>query len=97
MTLFFKSSRGERREVGNINEALPAKEQLRVAGELINGYVKKLNPDYKIPYMRVYNIAQTAMGEIYNGEIVTHFDVGSWSEYFFVYPAIIVEEKYKVA
>ena len=95
MKLYFKSSRGERREVAEINEQLTSKEQFRVANEEIAKYVKKLNPNYKIPYTRVYNIAKAEFGDIHNGNLVTWFDVGSHSEFFFVHPAIFFEEKYQ--
>ena len=41
--------------------------------EVISAYVKELNPNYKIPYMRWW---------CSNNGAVMHYDVGSHSEFF---------------
>lgn len=46
----------------------------------ISKYVKKLNPKFKIYYYRNWNV------EI-DGIKVTEYDVGSYSEFFYVIPA----------
>lgn len=69
MTLYFKSSRGEKRLVKeNISQenAIP----------IICDYVKSLNPNYTIYYIRSWEDEDKNI----------HYDVGSWSEFFILSP-----------
>ena len=68
MYLYFEDSKGNERLV---NDKISNEED---CFKIIKDYVYKLNPNYKIPYVRTWG----------NNPIT--FDVGSHTEFFLLYP-----------
>lgn len=75
-TVFFDNGHDELREVEKINsEGLTAEEILAQIHKVISEFCE--DRKYNIPYIRIWN-----------KDAMTHFDVGSWSQFFRVSPAL---------
>lgn len=75
MTLFFRSSHGEMREIAKFDDGLTDKEAINVVHKEIRKFCDKRN--FKIYYTRIWN-------EPYDNVMMTKFDVGSHTEFFYI-------------
>lgn len=87
MILYFNDSHGKMRKVAEIDESKSHKE----ISDEITLQIKRFCDErkYKIPYTRIWD-------EDYKGKMLTKFDVGSHSEFFYTDPPsyeLFVEER----
>jgi len=74
--VFFDNGRDDLREIGVVESTGLSKEEIRT--QIYNVFSKFCEErKYNIPYVRLWN-----------AEAMTHFDVGSWSQFFRVSPAL---------
>ena len=89
MILYFKNSSGKMRRIEKIDGR---KNRSEIAKEINNAiYDFCTNHNYKIYYVRIWD-------ESYKGKLMTKFDVGSHTEFFYTYPSSMdcfAEDRYK--
>lgn len=88
MILYFRNSRGKMQKIAEFDNALTDKQAIDAANAEMQKFCDKRN--YKIPYSRMWN-------EPYDGKMMTVFDLGSYTEFFYLDREIdirkLIEEK----
>lgn len=79
MILYFRSSRGEMRNIAQFDDNLTDREAINATYDEIRKFCDERN--FKIYYTRVWN-------EPHNDKMMTKFDVGSHTEFFYLDRAI---------
>lgn len=83
MKLLFQNSRGKLRTIAKIDGRKPDKDIYKLAAEEIQRFCDERN--FKIYYSRIWN-------EDRNGKLMTKFDVGSHTEFFYLEKALNIGE-----
>lgn len=81
MILYFKNGRGQVRKIGKIDGRMSMEKAFAEANRQIKVFCDERN--FEINYVRVWN---TELSEGLNRKLVTMFDVGSHTEFFYTYP-----------
>lgn len=81
MILYFRSSRGEMRNIAQFDDSLTDREAVNAAYDEIRKFCDERG--FVIYYTRIWN-------EPYNNVMMTKFDVGSHTEFFYLDRAIDV-------
>ncbi len=84
MILYFNDNYDNMRSICYIDDQLDEVNKRVKIFEEINEFCKRHK--YDIPYMRFWN-------STYNDKEMTQVDVGSHSEFFFIYPTIEINEE----